>query len=160
MSDIHRFAFPTTIHFGPGARKLVAEHLRGQGVTRPLIVTDRILSGLPVFKAFLHELPGLEVAVFAGGQSTVTLDDGTVLSQSAPTDPFTPGAPTHAAGAIPMATAESDLQTCDACAWDDPANHVWKVVTSTQADSITAGSLTISVSGSPTVKRFLFSVRH
>jgi hypothetical protein len=102
----------------------------------------------------------LEVAVFAGGQSSVTLDDGTVLSQSAPTDAFMPNAPTHAAGAIPMATAETDLQTCDACAWDDPTNHVWKVVTKTQADSITAGPLTISVSGSPTVKRFLFSVRH
>ncbi|HET9046366.1 MAG TPA: iron-containing alcohol dehydrogenase [Casimicrobiaceae bacterium] len=65
MNNIHRFAFPTTIHFGPGARKLVADHLRGQGVARPLIVTDRILSGLPVFKGLLHELPGLEVAVFA-----------------------------------------------------------------------------------------------
>ncbi len=65
MTEVHRFAFPTSIHFGPGARKLVAEHLRGQDVARPLIVTDRILAGLPVFKGFLHELPGLEVAVFA-----------------------------------------------------------------------------------------------
>ncbi|MET0441714.1 MAG: iron-containing alcohol dehydrogenase [Casimicrobiaceae bacterium] len=65
MSEIHRFAFPTTIHFGAGARKLAAEHLRTNGVGRPLIVTDRILAGLPVFKGFLHELPGLEVAVFA-----------------------------------------------------------------------------------------------
>src|SRR5207248_7713290 len=63
---IHRFAFPTTIHFGAGARKLVADHLTGQRVARPLVVTDRGLSALPVFKAFLRELPGLDVAVFDG----------------------------------------------------------------------------------------------
>ena len=62
---IQQFAFPTTIHFGAGARKLVAEHLKAQRVSRPLVVTDRALSALPVFKAFLRELPGLEVAVFA-----------------------------------------------------------------------------------------------
>ena len=33
--SIVRFAFPTTIHFGPGARKLVGKHLREQGVARP-----------------------------------------------------------------------------------------------------------------------------
>jgi alcohol dehydrogenase class IV len=38
---IHQFAFPTRIHFGAGARKLVAEHLRQQGLKRPLIVTDK-----------------------------------------------------------------------------------------------------------------------
>ena len=65
MSAVHRFAFPTTIHFGAGARKLVADHLKTQHVSRPLVVTDRALSALPVFAAFLRELPGLEVAVFA-----------------------------------------------------------------------------------------------
>jgi len=65
MSTVQRFAFPTTIHFGAGARRLVAEHLRAHDVLRPLIVTDRVLAGLPAFKAVLHELPGLEVAVFA-----------------------------------------------------------------------------------------------
>ena len=42
---IEKFAFPTTIHFGAGARKLVADHLVGLGVARPLVVTDR---GMPV----------------------------------------------------------------------------------------------------------------
>jgi alcohol dehydrogenase class IV len=65
VSVVHRFAFPTTIHFGTGARKLVADHLRAHNVSRPLVVTDRALSGLPVFQGFLRELPGLEVAVFA-----------------------------------------------------------------------------------------------
>jgi len=64
MSAVHRFAFPTTIHFGAGARKLVADHLTPH-VSRPLVVTDRALSALPVFTAFLRELPDLEVAVFA-----------------------------------------------------------------------------------------------
>ena len=45
---IHRFSFPTTIHFGPGARRLVAEHLKAQGVRRPLVVTDRGIAALPL----------------------------------------------------------------------------------------------------------------
>ncbi len=47
MNTTHRFAFPTTIHFGPGARHLVAEHLKAQGVKRPLIVTDKGLAVAP-----------------------------------------------------------------------------------------------------------------
>jgi alcohol dehydrogenase class IV len=60
---LSRFAFPTTIHFGPGARKLVAEHLKEQGISRPLIVTDRGIAPLPLLKEFVAELAGLEVAV-------------------------------------------------------------------------------------------------
>ena len=45
---IDRFAFPTTIHFGPGARKLVAENLKAAGCKRPLIVTDKGIAGLPL----------------------------------------------------------------------------------------------------------------
>jgi alcohol dehydrogenase class IV len=51
--NISRFAFPTPIHFGAGARKLVAAHLLEQGVKRPLIVTDRALAQLPVMVAIL-----------------------------------------------------------------------------------------------------------
>jgi len=65
---ITRFAFPTTIHFGPGARKLVGEHLRSQGVKRPLIVTDKGLGALPLIAELRDELKGagLDVAVFGG----------------------------------------------------------------------------------------------
>nr|HET7858705.1 iron-containing alcohol dehydrogenase [Caldimonas sp.] len=65
---ITRFAFPTTIHFGPGARKLVGEHLRSHGVKRPLVVTDRGLAALPLIAGLRDELAGagLEVAVFGG----------------------------------------------------------------------------------------------
>ena len=63
---IARFSFPTAIAFGAGARKLVAEHLREQGVQRPLIVTDRALAALPVMAEFKTHLAGLNVAVFDG----------------------------------------------------------------------------------------------
>ncbi|HET7032787.1 MAG TPA: iron-containing alcohol dehydrogenase [Casimicrobiaceae bacterium] len=62
---MERFSFPTTIHFGPGARKLVAEHLKAQGVARPLIVTDRGIAPLPLLADFIAELPGLAVAVYS-----------------------------------------------------------------------------------------------
>ncbi len=64
--SIEKFAFPTTIHFGAGARKLVAGHLAQQGVKRPLVVTDRGIAALPLLPQFLEELAGLDTAVFSG----------------------------------------------------------------------------------------------
>lgn len=61
---IERFSFPTTIHFGAGARKLVADHLKAQGVRRPLIVTDRGVAALPLLASFRAELSGLEAGVY------------------------------------------------------------------------------------------------
>ena len=63
---ITKFSFPTTIHFGPGTRGLVAEHLKSQGLKRPLIVTDRGLGVLPILHDFAESLEGLEVKVYAG----------------------------------------------------------------------------------------------
>lgn len=63
---ITRFAFPTTIHFGAGARRLVADHLRQQGLKRPLIVTDKGLGTLPILHDFAESLEGLDVKVYAG----------------------------------------------------------------------------------------------
>ena len=65
-APITRFAFPTVIHFGAGARRLVAQHLLDQGIRRPLIVTDRALAALPVMAEFRSHLSGLNVAVFDG----------------------------------------------------------------------------------------------
>jgi alcohol dehydrogenase class IV len=62
---IERFSFPTTIHFGPGARKLVADHLKSEDVKRPLIVTDRGIAPLPLLAEFVAALPGLDVAVYS-----------------------------------------------------------------------------------------------
>src|SRR5204863_8282784 len=55
----------TPIHFGPGARALVAEHLRVQGVERPLIVTDRGIAPLPLLAKFVDGMKGLDVAVYS-----------------------------------------------------------------------------------------------
>ena len=63
---IHRFAFPTPIHFGPGARREVAPHLTGAGKRRPLVVTDRGLAALPVFARLVDDLAGVTPAVYAG----------------------------------------------------------------------------------------------
>ena len=62
---IERFAFPTAIHFGAGARRLVAEHLAAQGLTRPLIVTDRGIAPLPLLAKFVADLHRLDVAVYS-----------------------------------------------------------------------------------------------
>ncbi len=60
------FSFPTAIRFGAGARKLVADHLKEQGLKRPLIVTDKALAALPVLAEFKTHLTGLDVEVFGG----------------------------------------------------------------------------------------------
>jgi len=55
---IHRYSFPTPILFGPGVRKMLRAHLEEQGLRRPLLVTDRGLAALPVFKDILGLLGG------------------------------------------------------------------------------------------------------
>ena len=63
---ISRFAFPTPVAFGAGARRLVGPHLLERAIKRPLIVTDRALAALPLLAEFKSHLGGLEVAVFDG----------------------------------------------------------------------------------------------
>ncbi|HET8647192.1 MAG TPA: iron-containing alcohol dehydrogenase [Vicinamibacteria bacterium] len=71
---INVFSFPTQIHFGPGARLRVGEHLRAQGRRRPLVVTDRGVASLPVFAEVVASLDGLEVETFSdmGGNPIVS----------------------------------------------------------------------------------------
>lgn len=63
---IHRFSFPTDIHFGPGARTRVAAHLLDAGCHRALIVTDHALAALPLLAEFRSHLRDLDVAVYDG----------------------------------------------------------------------------------------------
>ncbi len=65
---ITKFSFPTTIHFGAGARKLLGEHLNSMGLKRPLIVTDKGLAALPLIAEISAGLSvaGLSPAVYAG----------------------------------------------------------------------------------------------
>jgi alpha-glucosidase (family GH31 glycosyl hydrolase) len=101
-----------------------------------------------------------EVEVFAGGQTSVALDDGTVISQTAPSDPFVPSDPRTTTRAIGAAKDALELQTCDVCAWEDPAAHTYSIALSAQNETITAAALVLSVASSPDVKRFVFVVRH
>jgi hypothetical protein len=50
--------------------------------------------------------------------------------------------------------------TCDACFWDDPAANVFSIAVVATSDAITAGPLSVSVTGGSSVKRYLFTVRH
>ena len=68
--EIARFAFPTEIHFGPGARALVAGHLAARGVRRPLVVTDRGLKDLPLLSAFVAGLADAHVYAGVHGNPT------------------------------------------------------------------------------------------
>jgi alcohol dehydrogenase class IV len=67
-ATIARFSFPTTIHFGAGARRLLAGHLREQGLVRPLLVTDRAVAALPMTAELVAELQaaGLQPSVYGG----------------------------------------------------------------------------------------------
>ncbi len=104
----------------------------------------------------------VEAWIFAGGSSQITLDDGTTISQSAPTIAFTPTAPTVKGSTGPMTVAltEQDLMTCDACALDDTAARRLSIAIKTTGDTITAGALTVAVAQSPSVKRYLMRVRY
>src|SRR3982750_869495 len=66
---ITRFSFPTTIHFGAGARKLVGRQLAERGLKRPLVVTDKGLAVLPIAAELMADLrdAGLAPALFGGG---------------------------------------------------------------------------------------------
>ena len=68
MSILHRFSFPTTIHFGAGARSLVPQHLALLGLKKPLVVTDQGVEKLPFFAELVESLRGggLEPAVYGG----------------------------------------------------------------------------------------------
>ncbi|PYQ47214.1 MAG: alcohol dehydrogenase [Acidobacteria bacterium] len=61
------FSFPTLIHFGPGVRGQVGPHLKGQGVRRPLVVTDKGLAALPLPRELMDGLraASLEPALFS-----------------------------------------------------------------------------------------------
>ena len=121
---IHRFSFPTTIHFGPGASKLVAEHLKAQGSKRPLIVTDRGIAPLPLLTSFRAGLPELDVAVYSeiwGNPVRSQVDHGAAAYKAHAADAVIGlggGAALDVAKAIAlMATHPGDILEY---AWDHP----------------------------------------
>ena len=121
---IHRFAFPTTIHFGAGARKLVAKHLGALGLERPLIVTDRGIAPLPLLAKFLADLHPLDVAVYSeiwGNPVKSQVDNGVAAFRKHRADSIIGlggGAALDVAKAIAlMAVHEGDVLEY---AWDHP----------------------------------------
>lgn len=65
---IYKFSFPTLIHFGAGVRHQLGAFLKGEGIQRPLVVTDMGIAPLPFFKELLAELgsAGLKPKEFSG----------------------------------------------------------------------------------------------
>ena len=65
---ISTFSFPTDIRFGVGARHQVGPELRHAGVIRPLVITDKGVSGLPFVAELLDSLraDGLNAELFDG----------------------------------------------------------------------------------------------
>ena len=63
---ILQYNFPTTIRFGAGASEELGDYLVKQGLSRPLVVTDPVVAGLPFFKRLTAGLDakGLAVSLF------------------------------------------------------------------------------------------------
>ena len=121
---IDKFSFPTTIHFGAGARHMVAKHLKDLGLARPLIVTDKGLGTLAILHDFAEGLAGLEVKVYAGvfgNPVRKQVDDGAAAYKEHRADcviGFGGGAALDVAKAVAlMAVHEGDVLQY---AWDHP----------------------------------------
>ncbi len=56
FDKIYQYNFPTTIRFGAGAVKELGDYLRSQQLSKPLIVTDPVIAGLPFFKSIIEDL--------------------------------------------------------------------------------------------------------
>lgn len=64
---VRQYNFPTTIRFGAGAVKELAAHLEEQGLKKPFLVTDPVVSNLDFFKDIKNDLEakGVSVEVFS-----------------------------------------------------------------------------------------------
>lgn len=63
---IYQYNFPTTIRFGAGSVKELADHIQKNNLKAPLVVTDPTVAGLDFFKNILEDLnrKGIAVEVF------------------------------------------------------------------------------------------------
>jgi alcohol dehydrogenase class IV len=61
------YNFPTKIRFGAGAVDELADYLKDNGLSKPLIVTDPVVAGLPFLKRIAENLrlKGISVEVFS-----------------------------------------------------------------------------------------------
>lgn len=67
FNTVRQYNFPTTIRFGAGAIKELSDHLIANGLSKPLLVTDPMVSGLDFFADIKNSLAnkGLSVEVFS-----------------------------------------------------------------------------------------------
>ncbi len=67
FDKIYQYNFPTTIRFGAGAVKELADYLKSNNLQKPLIVTDPVVSQLGFFKEIVADLKakGISVEVFS-----------------------------------------------------------------------------------------------
>src|SRR4051812_1646719 len=55
-TSVYQYNFPTTIRFGPGASTELPRYLLKNNLSRPLIVTDKVVAQLDFFKAIVSDL--------------------------------------------------------------------------------------------------------
>lgn len=67
FNRVVQFNFPTTIRFGANAVKELPAYLKQNNLSKPLLVTDPVIAGLPFFKGIIADLKlqGLSVEVFS-----------------------------------------------------------------------------------------------
>jgi len=67
FDKIYQYNFPTTIRFGAGAVKELADYLKANKLQKPLIVTDPVVGQLGFFKEIVADLiaKGISVEVFS-----------------------------------------------------------------------------------------------
>jgi alcohol dehydrogenase class IV len=62
FDKIYKYNFPTTILFGPGSSNELGDYLVKNNLSKPLIVTDRNVSELKVFKAIIKSLENKNIS--------------------------------------------------------------------------------------------------
>src|SRR5262249_47249131 len=106
-------SFPTDIRFGVGARRLLAPELSAAGVRRPLVVTDRGVSGLAFFGNLLDDLAGagLDAAAFDGVSGNPVVSQVTAGADAHPAHPAEGSAGGGGGAALDVAKAVGLLAT-------------------------------------------------
>ncbi len=63
FNTVRQYNFPTIIRFGAGAVKELPEHLKANGLKKPLLVTDPMVAQLDFFKQIIKDLEAASISV-------------------------------------------------------------------------------------------------
>ncbi|WP_316837131.1 iron-containing alcohol dehydrogenase [Pedobacter nutrimenti] len=63
FDKVYQYNFPTTIRFGAGAIKELPAYLKANGLSKPMIVTDPVIAGLPFLKSIIKDLEAQQLSV-------------------------------------------------------------------------------------------------